>query len=112
MDKLLKRNICPVPDYVLNSEVADLQRRIEKSGIRGALEYACRSWHMHLKTGADRTGDVVSALRYFLETKFLFWLEVLSVLGVMGDAVHALNMTIKWLNEVCSDSRLACYSRC
>jgi hypothetical protein len=26
----------------------------------------------------------------FLEEKFIFWLEVLSVLGAMGDAAHAL----------------------
>ena len=107
MGKSLKRNMCSVPDYTLNSEVADLQTRIEKSGIHGALEHACRSWHRHLIVKADQIVDVISALRSFLEGKFLFWLEVLSVLGVMGDAACALNATIKWLNEVRSDSRLA-----
>ena len=51
----------------------------------------------------DQTVDVVSALHHFLEEKFLSWLEVLSVLGAVGDAAHALIKTIKWLNEVCSD---------
>ena len=112
MGRSLKRNMCSVPDYVLNSEVVDLQRRIEESGIRGALEYACRSWYMHLRAGTDKAEDVISVLRYFLETKFLFWLEVLSVLGVMGDAARSLNMAIEWLNEVCSDLRLLVTSRC
>jgi len=100
MDKSLKKNICSIPDYALNSEVEDLQRRIEESGIRGALEYACRSWHNHLIVKADRIADAVSALRHFLEEKFLFWLEVLSILGAVGDAVRALNVTIQWLSEV------------
>ena len=103
MDKSLKKNICSMPDYALNSEVEDLQMRIEESGIRGALEYACRSWHNHLIVETDRTIDAVSALRHFLDEKFLFWLEVLSVLGAVGDAVRALNVTIQWLREVCPD---------
>ena len=103
MGKSLKRNICSVPGYVLNSEVGDLEGRIEKNGIRGALEYACRSWHNHLTVNTDRTADVVSALGHFLEEKLLFWLDVLSVLGAAGDAVHALNVTVQWLDKVCPD---------
>lgn len=53
-----------------------------------------------------QTADVGSVLRGFLEKKFLLWLEVLSILGVVGDAVHALNVTIKWLNEVRLDWQL------
>jgi len=101
MDKLLKKDMCSMPNYTLNSEVEDLSKRIEESEIRGALEYACRSWYMHLITTKDQTRDIVSALYHFLEIKFLFWLEVLSTLGAMGDAARALNATVKWLNEVC-----------
>ena len=107
MGKSLKENMCSLPDYALNSEVLDLQERIKESGIRGGLEYACRLWHTHLQTNTDQIADVISALRDFLEGKFLFWLEVLSVLGVVGDAARALNATMKWLNEVCSNSRIA-----
>ena len=71
------------------------------SGIHGALEYACRSWYKHLITTHDHVKDVVSALHGFFEQEFLFWLEVLSVLGAMGDTVYALNTTIRWLTEVC-----------
>ena len=91
-----------IPDYALNSEVEDLSKRIDESGICGALEYACRSWHKHLIITKHQTLDVVSALSNFLEKKFTFWLEVLSVLGAVGDAAHALISTRKWLNEVCS----------
>ena len=103
MDKLLKKNMCSVPDYSLNSEVEDLPKRIEDSGICSVLEYACRSWHKHLIITEHWTADVVSALHCFLKQKFLFWLEALSVLGAVGDAACALNTTVKWLNEVCLD---------
>ena len=103
MDELLEKNMCSIPDYALNSEAKDLLKRAEGSGIHGALEYACRSWHKHLIAGAGRATDVVSALSSFLEQKFLFWLEALSVLSAVGIAARALNITVKWLNEVCTD---------
>ena len=101
MDKLLEKNMCSIPDYALNLEVDNLPKRIDKSGIPGALEYACRSWYKHLITARDRVAAVVFALQGFLEQKFLFWLEVLSVLGTVGDAAHALSAVVKWLAEVC-----------
>jgi hypothetical protein len=101
MDKSLEKNMCSIPDYALNSEVEDLPKRIDESGIRGALEYACRSWYKHLIVTQDYAADVVPVLHCFLKQKFLFWLEVLSVLSAMGDAACALIRTRKWLNEVC-----------
>ena len=101
MDKSLKKDMCLMPNYTLNSEVGDLSERVEESGIHGALEYACLSWYMHLIATKDQTIDIISALYTFLEVKFLFWLEVLSILGAMGNAARALNATVKWLNEVC-----------
>ena len=106
MGKLLKKNMCSIPDYALNSETPELTKKINDGGIHGALEYACRSWHKHLIVASRRVPEVRSALRRIREEKFLVWLEVLSVLGVVGDAVHALNTTIKLLTEVCPDLRL------
>ena len=102
----LEKNICSISDYALNSEVKDLWKTIEESGVRGVMEYSCRSWYKHLTVTKHRTPDVAAVLRSFLEGRFIFWLEVLSVLGAVGDATRALNMAIKRLNEVCSDLRL------
>ena len=94
----LEQNLLSLPDYALNSEVGDLETRINNR-ISDALEYSCRSWHNHLtRTGGDAT-DVVCHLRIFLE-KFLAWLEVVSVLGAMRGAVGALEQVILWLQEV------------
>jgi len=100
MNKGLEQNLLSLPDYALNSEVKDLQTRVDDR-VSIALQYACRSWHNHLtKTEGDVTG-VVSHLRTFLEEKFLAWLEVVSAVGAVGGAAVGLEKVIPWLQEVC-----------
>ena len=97
--------MCKLPDGVANSDVSDLKERTEKY-INPALRYACVSWHTHLAELVDantipaRVPTTTPTLKKFLETKFLFWLEVLSVLGAARNAVDALQATTDWL-EVC-----------
>ena len=98
MNQRLERNMCGLPDAVLNSEVDDLGERIEQH-IDQALQYACRSWHKHLiNTILPQNHNI---LHNFLEKKFLFWLEVLSVLGTAREAVDAMGVARKWLNVCC-----------
>ena len=100
MNQSLEKNMCCLPDAVKNSQVDDLKERTEQY-LNHALQYACKSWHKHLvdEPSANRH-EVISALHYFLEKKFLCWLEVLSVLGAVRNAVDALQAAIKWL-QVC-----------
>ena len=102
MNQKLAKNMCNLPEAVANSDISDLGERIERY-IHPALQYACMSWHTHL-IGVDttpvHTSTIAPILCSFLETKFLFWLEVLSVLGVVRNAVDALQATVGWL-EVC-----------
>ena len=100
MNLRLEENICKLPDGVANSEVDDLKERIERY-IDHSLRYACMSWHKHLiDTVSTQTPKTTSVLHRFLEEKFLFWLEVLSVLGIVRGAVDALEVAAKRL-EVC-----------
>jgi len=102
MDRTLEKNMCGLPDGVANSDVSDLKDRTERC-IDPALRYACLSWYMHL-INADTTPahapTITPTLHQFLETKFLRWLEVLSVLGAVRNAVDALQAATDWL-EVC-----------
>ena len=46
--------------------------------------------------------EIIPALGRFLEKKFLFWLEILSVLGTVGNAVEALQtamirLKVRWV---------------
>ena len=101
MNSGLEQDLLSLPECALNSEIIDLQTRINNQ-ISVALQYACRSWHSHLiETEGDITG-VISCLRTLLQVKFLAWLEVLSVLGAVGGAVVALEKLMPWTQEVCS----------
>ena len=95
----LEQNLLSLPDYALNSEVEDLETRINDR-ISIALRYACLSWHNHLTETEGDVSGVVSCLRTFLEEKFLAWLEVVSVIGAVGGAAIALERLVSWLQEV------------
>ena len=100
MNQTLEKDMCKLPDGVINSEVDDLKERKEQY-FNHALQYACKSWHKHLiSKDMPCRAEITSALHAFLEKNFLFWLEVLSVLGAVRNAVDALQATAKWL-KVC-----------
>ncbi|KAF9644716.1 hypothetical protein BDM02DRAFT_876650 [Thelephora ganbajun] len=97
MNRTLEKNAFKLPDAVTNSEVPDLRERTERY-IDSALQYACKSWHKHLADEYTvRTPEITSALHRFLENKFVFWLEVLSVLGAAREAIDALDVVTKCL---------------
>ena len=101
MNRTLEKNMCGLPDGVANSDVSNLKEKTEEH-INSTLRYACMSWHTHLVGLVD--ADITPAnepaitpiLRQFLETKFLCWLEVLSVLGAVRNAVEALQVAMDW----------------
>jgi len=99
MNQRLEKNMCKLPDGVINSEANDLRGRIEEY-VDQSLQYACESWHKHIDRQTTCTPGVASALHHFLESKFLFWLEVLSTLGTLRNAADALKMAAEWL-KVC-----------
>ncbi|KAF9644973.1 hypothetical protein BDM02DRAFT_3190111 [Thelephora ganbajun] len=106
MNRTLEKNMCKLPDAVTNSEVPDLRERAEQY-IDSGLQYACKSWHKHLvDEHTARTPEITSALHRFLENKFVFWLEVLSVLGAAREAIDALDVVTQLL-EASSTVELA-----
>ena len=92
--------MCGLPDGVKNDEVDGLEEKAYLC-INESLKYACESWHKHLiDEHMAHAPEVTSALHWFLEKKFLCWLEVPSVLGSAREAVDALGVTAMLL-EVC-----------
>ena len=92
--------MCNLPAGVANSEVIDLKERT-KQHINQALQYACQSWHKHLiHTPLTHSPNIIPVLCRFLK-KFLFWLEVLSILGTTREAVDALKAAEKWPDVCC-----------
>jgi len=102
MQERLRRNICDLDDHAVLSEVGDLltQRRAH---IGDALEYACRFWATHLMRSTSSSlgvEEVQQAIDKFFTTCFLFWIEVLSLLGILEVGVYALNDIEKWYTLV------------
>jgi DNA polymerase III delta prime subunit len=94
----LKFNICKLgSSYLANSDVPDLDARITNH-ISPALSYACVFWGDHIKHVAFEH-DLFAKLESFFKTKFLFWLEVLSLTSQMRLALRALSSLLKWLQR-------------
>jgi len=92
----LKFNICNLESsYFSNNDVQDLKSRIAEH-IPPALLYACRFWDDHLGNFAFERG-LFGKLRAFFETRFLFWLEALSLTSNMRLALPALSFLSVWL---------------
>ena len=85
---LLTRNICRMPTPGSPPKSTDtkiLDKRLPKH-----LRYACRYWTEHLKCArldSSCTYSKMRALKNFFRTKFLNWLEAMSLLGQMTQAV-------------------------
>ncbi|KIN99928.1 hypothetical protein M404DRAFT_1004236, partial [Pisolithus tinctorius Marx 270] len=93
----LKFNICGLESsYFSNAEVADLQER-KAQNILPHLSYSCQFWAQHLwRTAFDfRLATLVNTV--VGSERFLFWLEAMSLLGLVGSAADALTCTAKWL---------------
>jgi hypothetical protein len=103
MQDNLKRDICDIGDTsLLNEEVDDLSIRIAVC-IPAHLRYACRHWATHLSkslAGADNANsmdnDVSIALMQFTSLHLLHWLEILSLIGCLGEALPALRHAQSW----------------
>jgi len=104
----LRFNICGLEDSRLaNADVKGLASRI-KENISDALQYSSLYWSNHLcftpGAGEKRVWDM---LRKFFEGPYaLYWVEVLSLMGMLGIGVPRLRELISELIKV-SKARLA-----
>jgi hypothetical protein len=94
----LEFNICKLESsYLANSDVPGIDSRITRY-IPPALSYACIFWGKHLEH-VDFERDLFAKLKSLAETKFLFWLEVLSLKSRVGLASRALSSLLIWLQR-------------
>jgi hypothetical protein len=95
MQSELKFNICNLPtSHLHNVDMPNIEEKIHFC-IPKHLRYSCQFWGDHL---ADTffDSDIEKLAGEFLFGKFLFWLEVLSLLGMVGYALRALSKFISW----------------
>ncbi|KAJ7254335.1 WD40-repeat-containing domain protein [Mycena haematopus] len=98
MQKELKFNICDLPtSHVRNTDIPDLWGRKQKY-ILGHLAYSCRFWAGHLAS-SHYSIELAQIAGTFVVDCFLFWLEVLSLIGAVGSAAESLSKFSKWSFE-------------
>ena len=91
-------NICELEDSRLaNAEVKDLETRIEQN-ISDALQYSSLYWSNHLCfTPDNRDERVWGSLKGLFEGLCpLFWIEVLSIMGMVPTGAPSLRRVISW----------------
>ena len=96
----LRFNICKLEDSRLaNADISDLQSRIEQN-ISGPLQYSSLYWSNHLcSTPDNRNQYLLENLKEFFEGLYpLFWVEVLSIMGMVPTGAPKLRRVISWIN--------------
>jgi len=97
MVKQLRFNICELEDSRLpNTDIKDLPLRIEQN-ISDPLQYSSLYWSAHLRSTPDEVqhGVILGSLKEFLEGPYpLFWMEVLSVMGMVSVGAPSLRGVI------------------
>ena len=92
----LRFNICDIESsYLANKDIHNLEARVAEH-LPPALSYACRFYGDHIEH-VDFEANLFRKLRDFFKTKFLFWLEALSLTGDMHLALPALLSVNLWL---------------
>ena len=102
MIKQLRFNICKLDDSRLaNADVEDLPSRI-KANISDGLKYSSIYWSNHLCHISDNGNKrVLESLSTFFEGPYgLFWIEVLSLMGMVPIGVPSLRRVISTVVKV------------
>ena len=99
MTTQLRFNICKLEDSRLaNAEIRDLPSRV-KQNISGPLQYSCLHWSNHLCSPPDNHDQrVLGSLKKFFEGLYpLFWVEVLSIMGMAPIGAPSLQRLLSWI---------------
>jgi len=100
MVKELRFNICGLEDSRLaNPDIRDLPSRV-KQNVPEPLQYSCLHWSDHLCSSANRDERLVvlEGLKSFFEGLYpLFWIEVLSIMGMAPIGVQSLRRLLSWV---------------
>jgi len=94
-------NICKLEDSRLsNADIKDLPSRV-KDNISDPLQYSCLYWSNHLcfpPENHDQRVLVLGCLKKFFEGLYqLFWVEVLSIMGMVSIGAPSLRRLISWV---------------
>jgi hypothetical protein len=97
MERGLRFNICDLKSsYLPNSEVFDLQERVQKC-ISPHLSYSSRFWTSHVRNTVFEEELAKEVKLFFDHERLFFWLELLALINALSGAVGALPLIPQWL---------------
>jgi hypothetical protein len=100
MDDGLRFNICGIEtSHRRNFEIDGISERVDNA-ISPELVYATHYWADHLQS-APKDFELLHHLERLMHTKFLFWLEVLSLKGQTLLAYSAIIKSLKCVQVSC-----------
>src|SRR5258706_7635852 len=92
-------NICKLEDSRLaNADIRDLPSRV-KEHISDALQYSCLHWSNHLCSSSENRDQcvLVSLKKFFEGLCPLFWVEVLSIMGMVPIGAPSIRRLLSWV---------------
>ncbi|MCJ1471540.1 hypothetical protein MMC13_000180 [Lambiella insularis] len=98
----LKQDICNLNHPGILRQ--DIDSSVIASHLPPEVQYACRYWAYHLKQG-QRDAPAWGMVQKFLETRLLYWLEALGLLGRASESIDMIAL-VKSLTIIDSDSTL------
>lgn len=91
----LRRNICSL------SSVGTLRSEVDQKAVDDALpqavKYACQFWVTHVEDGHSALLDHDRILG-FLRQQFLYWLEAMSLMNMVAEAIAAITKLVASTN--------------
>ena len=100
---LIREDVCDIRDpSKFHKEIDNLKSRISQH-LPLDVQYACRHWAAHLQEApadgsAYNHNEVMDALTEFSEHLLLRWVEALSLLGHLREAIRELRRAQAWLS--------------
>jgi len=114
MVKGLRFNICNLEDSRLaNADIRDLPSRV-KQNVSDSLQYSCLHWSNHLCSSANPSERllVLGGLENFFGGLYpLFWIEVLSIMGMVPIGAQSLRRLLSWVRVSTSQHATSLHSK-
>lgn len=105
MGRYLKKNICELSTY--GTSRTEIHPDSIARSLPPVLQYACRYWVYHLSQ-SSAPAIILDQVLTFLKEHFLHWLEAMGILGMISEAIIAVNSLLR-LTKVSNEP--ACGSR-
>ncbi|BCR98241.1 uncharacterized protein AKAW2_31560S [Aspergillus luchuensis] len=100
MGRSLKRNICELSSY--GTSRTEIRPDSIARYIPSALQYACRYWVYHLTQG-PAPARILEKVHTFLKKHFLHWFEAMGILGIIPEAIIAVNSLLQLTKDKSSN---------